>query len=199
MGVTPEPTTSTQPELPGMDVACASVGLSDIPSGFSKLTKKQRDFTLTYLRTGNATAAAREAGYSDPESDATKVQKAPEVAAILAQAGIVVAKDADQLIKRASVRSRSLHQLYEAELAKPESLRNTAQLLKLSAELNRADGLLGSLIGKITGVHHTGEIKHTHGGVVGAIAVPASAIGDLAAAHREVVAHRLGNLTGGGN
>lgn len=201
MGVTPEPApqTKTQPELPGMDAACASVGLADIPAGFAKLTKKQREFTLAYLRTGNSTAAAREAGYSDPESDGTKVKKAPEVAAILAQAGIAVAKDADQLIKRASIRSRALHQLFEAELAKPETLRSTAQLLKLSAELNRADGLLGSLIGKITGIHHTGEVKHTHGGAVAAITVPAAALNDLAAAHREVVATRLGQINGGAN
>lgn len=177
-----------QPELPGMAEACAEVGLSGTPAGFATLTKKQRAYVLGFLQTGSQVQAAKIAGYSDPLSDGAKVRKAPEVQAILAQAATEVAKNADQLIKRAWMRSVSLHTMYENELAKPETLRSTAQLLKLSAELNKVDGLLGSLLGKISGVNISGEVKHTgsvaHSHI--ALTVPESALPVLAQMRRDV-------------
>lgn len=171
-----------------MAEACAEVGLESMPAGFAKMTKRQRNYVLGYLRTGNQTEAARAAGYSSPESDGSKVQKTPVVQAVLAQAAIEVAKNADQLVKRAWTRSVSLHAIYEQELAKPATTRNQTTLLKVSAELNRVDGLLGSLLGKIQGLNITGSVKHSgsvdHQHI--AITVPESALPVLAQMRREV-------------
>ena len=174
-----------------MAEACAEVGLTGTPAGFAALTKKQRAYVLGLLQTGSQVQAAKMAGYSDPLSDGAKVRKAPEVQAVLAQAMTEVAKNADQLIKRVWMRSVSLHALYENELAKPETLRSATQLRALNAECNKADALLGSLLGKIAGVNISGEVKHT-GSVAHehiAITLPQSALPVLAQMRREVAEH----------
>lgn len=178
-----------QDDLPGMAEACRDVGLDSMPAGLANMTRRQREYVLSYLRTGNQTEAARRAGYSNPPSDGAKLQKTPVVAAFLAQACVSVAKNADALIKRHWQRSVSLHALYEQELAKPESIRNTTQLLKYSSELTKVDGLLGSLLGKIAGVNvsgvitHQGSVDHKHI----EITLPQSVLPVLAQLRREAV------------
>ena len=49
-----------------------------------KLTPKQQLALKTYAETGNKTAAAREAGYSDPNANATRVFEAPAMQAAVA-------------------------------------------------------------------------------------------------------------------
>ena len=180
-----------------MAEACAEVGLDKTPTGLSKLTKKQRDFTLAYLRTGNASEAARIAGYSDPGSDGSKIQKAPEVAAVLAQAALPVAKNADQIVRRVSERARIAHAMVEREMAKPDTMRSMKTLREWMDAANKADALLGTLLGKIQGVHVTGQVNHTHKGEIGMI--PADALPTFAAVRRAVVEERLGALNGGHN
>lgn len=182
-----------------MDAICADVGLDTVPAGLSKLTRKQRDFTLAYLRTGNASEAARSAGYSDPGSDGAKVQKTPEVAAVLAQAVLPVAKNADQIIRRASERSRIAHTMVEREMAKPETTRSLKTLREWMDIANKTDALLGTLLGKIQGVHVSGEVKHSHN-VSGSITtVPAEALPIFAQIRRSVLEERLQPTVGGHN
>lgn len=188
--------TAQQAELPGMAEACVAVGLAAMPAGFAKLTRRQRLFVVGFLDTGNATDSARNAGYSDPESDGSKVQKHPEVAAILAQAGVEVAKNADQLVKRAGLRSLALHAEFTAELTKPAGIRNQASLLKLAAAVDKTDGLLGSLLGKISGLHGTLDVNHHN---LGALTVPAAALGDLAQMRRDALKDQLAIAQGGTN
>ena len=173
--------------------------MPDLPAGMASLSKRQQHWVLEYLRTGNATEAARLAGYSSPESDGAKVRKTAGVVAILQQIGAKVARNADQLVLRASERSRALHAMVQAELAKPETTRSMAQLLKLVAAADRTDTLLGSLLGKITGVHVTNEVHH-HGAQV--VQVPAEALPGLAQLRRSVLEDRRAQqpvATGGQN
>jgi hypothetical protein len=184
-----------------MEAICADVGLDTVPAGISKLTRKQRDFTLAYLRTGNASEAARLAGYSDPGSDGVKVQKMPEVAAVLAQAALPVAKNAEQIIRRVSERSRIAHHMVEREMAKPETTRSNKTLREWMDVANKADALLGTLLGKIQGVHISGEVKHahthTHNGSL--TVIPAEALPAFAEIRRAVVQERIQTATIGGN
>lgn len=175
-------------ELPGLEVACAGIGLAELPQGLADLTKRQRDFVFAYLKTGSATEAARQAGYADPAPEGSKALRNPKVAAVLAQAALPIAKDADQLVRRAAQRSIALHHLFIEELNKPATLLSVAQLLKLEQAANKADALLGSLLGKITGVNVSGEVKHTHE-AVGAATIPESMLLPLARMRRELAAH----------
>lgn len=163
-----------------------AVGVENLPLGVAKLTLRQRTFCLELLRTGNATEAARRAGYSDPRSDGAKVQKTPVVAAFLARVAAPVAKSADQLIMRVSNRSRALHALLMRELEKPEPTRNGERIKWLTSRVDRCDMLLGSLLGKIVGVHVSGEVSHTHevSGEV-AVTIPATALPVLAQMRRD--------------
>lgn len=74
-----DPTTSGQLPL------FADLGVDTLPVGMAALSTKERSFVLGFLRTGLAATAAREAGYSDPEADASKIRKRPKIAAVLAQ------------------------------------------------------------------------------------------------------------------
>ena len=182
-----------------MAEAWADVGLDSVPNGIAKLTKKQRDFTLAYLRTGNASEAARVAGYSDPGSDGAKVQKMPEVAAVLVQAAMPVAKNADQIVRRVSERARIAHAMVEREMAKPETTRSLKTLREWMDAANKADALLGTLLGKIAGVHVSGEVKHTHNHNGSVTTVPAEALPFLAEVRRSVVQERMQGTVGGHN
>lgn len=193
------PTPDPQPELPGMAEACQAVGLEALPTGLAQLTKRQREFTLAYLETGNATEAARRAGYGDPASDGAKARANPAVQAVLVQAAVPVAKNADQLIRRVAERSRYAHAMYEIEAAKEPSLRSNKAVREWMAEANRCDSLLGSLLGKIQGVHVTGQVNHAHKhtGEVGVI--PAEALPAFAQIRRAVVEERIKATIGGDN
>lgn len=176
-----------EPLLPGLAEEFKAVGVDSLPLGVAKLSVRQRVWFLEYLRTGNATEAARRAGYSAPVSNGSKVLKTAVVAQCLAQAGMQVAKSADQLVLRASERSRALHALVKAEMEKPEGKRNLAKIDKLGGLAVRTDTLLGSLLGKIAGVHVSGEVNHSHKhtGEV-ALTVPETALPVLAQLRRDV-------------
>jgi hypothetical protein len=180
----PEPV--TQPDLPGLQEACAGAGLREVPVGIADLTRKQRDFVLAFLRTGSSTEAAREAGYADPAPEGSKAMRHPKIAGILAQAALPIAKDADQLVKRAAQRSLALHHLFVEELNKPPTLLSTAGLLKLEQACNKADTLLGSLLGKIVGVAVSGEINHKHD-LSGGTAIPESMLMPLSLMRRQML------------
>lgn len=89
--MTPAPTSPEQLPL------FAEIGVEALPAGMADLTGKETRFVLAYLRTGLASAAAREAGYSDPEADAAKIRKRPAIAAVLAQASRTAAGNAAAL------------------------------------------------------------------------------------------------------
>lgn len=182
-----------------MAEACADVGLDAVPQGISKLSKRQRDFALAFLATGNASEAARRAGYSDPASDGSRVQRVPEVAAVIAQAALPVAKNADQIIRRVSERARFAHAMFEREASKPETLRSLKTIREWMAAADKADALLGTLLGKIQGVHVSGEVKHTHHhkGELGVI--PAEALPTFAELRRSVLEDRVRAAAGGHN
>jgi phage terminase small subunit len=74
------------------------LGVDAAPVGVSELTRKQQTFVLAYLRTGIASAAAREAGYSDPEADACKLRKQPVIQAVIAQASRAAGANAEALV-----------------------------------------------------------------------------------------------------
>jgi hypothetical protein len=190
-----------QAELPGMEIACADVGLDSVPQGMARLTKKQSAFVLGFLRTGNASEAARLAGYSDPSADGSKIQKAPEVAAILSQAALPVARNADQIVRRVSERARIAHFFIEREMAKPETTRSVKTIREWMDSANKADALLGTLLGKIQGIHVSGSVKHEHQHQVGGQVqmIHESALPALAEIRRAVVADRLHSATGGAN
>lgn len=208
-----EPHTATEPteeqlKLPGAAEIFQAMGLPELPHGASQLTRRQLSFCVEFIRTGSATEAARRAGYSDPESDGSKVQKSPEVAAFLAKAALPISKDVDQLIVRAAHRSRAMHELWQHERDKPDTTRSIAQLLKLEMAAHRADALLATLLGKVQGVHLTGELNHTVGGTVkhshehNVVPVPADALPLLAQMRRDVVLAERGAgmpKTGGPN
>ena len=202
------PTTEEQLKLPGAAEIFQAMGLPELPHGASQLTRRQLTFCVEFIRTGSATEAARRAGYSDPESDGSRCQKMPEVAAFLAKASLPISKDVDQLIVRAAQRSRAMHDLWQHERDKPDTTRSVALLLKLETAAHRADSLLATLLGKIQGVHLTGELNHTVGGTVKhshehqMVPVPAEALPLLAEMRREVVLAERGQgmpSTGGAN
>lgn len=170
-----------------MAEACAEIGLDTVAAGFSNLSKKERTFALEYLRTANATEAARLAGYSSPSADGAKVKQHAGVRAVLVQCALPVAKNADQLVRRASERSRALHALFEAELGKPETTRNQSTLIKLAAAVDKTDGLLGSLLGKITGGDFSTTVNVTGGPT---LTVPEPALTALAQIRRETLVAR---------
>lgn len=183
------PSPEPQQELPGFALELAQVGADQVPDGFSGLKKRQQAFVLAYLRTGNQTESARIAGYSSPASDGCKAMRTVAIARVLSHCGREVAKSADQLVRRVSERSRTLHALYEAERDKPATLRSENTLIKLAAAVDKTDALLGQLIGKINGLHVSGTIRHDHTGGL-AVTVPDTALPALAQMRRDVITHR---------
>jgi hypothetical protein len=180
--------TTDEPILPGLAESFASVGVDALPLGVARLSRRERIFLLEYLRTGTATEAARRAGYSMPESNASKLLKNNGIAACLAQAGVEVAKNVDQLVMRASERSRVLHTMFRAEVEKSEEQRDEKRICQLAGIADRADMLLGSLLGKIGGMHVSGGVHHTHShrGEID-LTVPAAALPVLAQMRRDEV------------
>jgi len=180
-----------QAELPGIADAFRAVGLDNVPVGIAQLTRRQRVWLLQYLRTGNSTEAARLAGYSSPESDGSKVRKNAGIMACLAHAMIPVAKSVDQLVLRAANRSRALHDLLMQELEKGPDRQSTERVKWLTSRVDRTDMLLATLLGKVVGVHLSGELAHSHQhtGEV-AITLPATALPVLAQMRRDVVLTR---------
>lgn len=196
--------------LPGALENLQAMGVAELPHNANALTRRQLAFCIAFLRTGSTTDAAREAGYSDPLSDGSKAKKNPEVSRFLAAAMAPIAKSADQLIQRVWQRSQALHAMLQEQLDKPETLRSQSTILKLTAEANKTDALLGTLLGKITGINVTGEVSHKMSGTLhhqhnldGVVPVPAEALAQLAQMRRDVVVARRGEgmpaITGGQN
>ena len=178
----------TQPDLPGLAEAFKAIGLESLPLGVTRLTRRQTRWCLEFLRTGNASEAARRAGYSSPTSDGSKVHRNAAVSSFLAQAAGPVAKEATQLIIRVAERSKALHAMLRAEWEKPDERQSTKRITQLAAAVNRTDALLGALnsVGRLSGVHVTGDLAHTHShqGEV-ALTVPETALPVLAQMKRE--------------
>lgn len=82
---------------PGQLSLFAEIGVDALPSGMAGLSQKEQRFVLAYLRTGLASAAAREAGYADPEADACKIRKRPQIVAVVTQAREAAAGNARAL------------------------------------------------------------------------------------------------------
>jgi hypothetical protein len=152
----------TQLALPGL---AEVTGLAELPLGFSELNRKQQTFVQRYLAHGNTMRAAREAGYADPESEGHRLSRRPAIAAVLAQAGARVAKDADALLRRAMERSVWLHNELREQRAKRMDSANgvgdTRRERELFEQCARADTLVAALLGKLN-VNVNGSIEHNH-------------------------------------
>jgi hypothetical protein len=185
-----------QLKLPGAAEHFAALGVEQLPAGAAQLNRRQLSFVLEYLRCGNARDAARAAGYADPDSDGCRVQKNPAVARMLAAVAAPVAKNATRLIISTWERHEMLCGMIRDERNRPETLRSEAKLLRLNAAADRTAALLGTLLGKIQGVHVTGEVNHQVGGSVqhvhgaAVIPLPADALPALALMRRESVLER---------
>lgn len=125
----------------------AEIGVDALPEGASRLSTRELAFCLEYLRTGRVTHSAKVAGYSDPESDGSKIQKRPGVARFLASAGRSAAQNATALVTRAWQRSQALHADWQEERNKPEGRRSLKRETELAAQAGAADKLLGTLLG----------------------------------------------------
>ena len=159
----------------------AELGVESLPVGMSGLTTKETRFVLAFLRTGLAATAAREAGYSDPEADASKIRKRPAIAAILTQAATQAAGNASALARRAWERSQALHD--ELQRIRPEVQRIRAMPLPnddearslhmaglrfvedrerwLFDQATKQDSLLVAMHQKLE-VKVSGSVEHTH-------------------------------------
>lgn len=126
----------------------ADIGIDELPVGMAALTGKEQRFIVEFVRNGGLAApAARAAGYSDPEADATKIRRKPKIAAILAQIARAASVNAVTLVTRVSQRSQAAHYDWDRERNKPEGLRDTtAEIERLNAA-NNTDKILGSLLG----------------------------------------------------
>jgi hypothetical protein len=150
--------------LPGARELMSATGLMDLPVGFSDLSPQQRRFCINFLACGNATKAAREAGYVEPDSQSVRLMKKPAVAKFLGQAARRLAADSDALLKRAMDRSVWLH----AELAEARNRRMESEGAgdfrrerALHEMVGKADTLVAALLGKLS-VNVSGSIEHNH-------------------------------------
>lgn len=92
----------------------ADSGVDELPAGMAELSLKQAAFVAGYLANGgNAAAAAREAGYADPEADATKILRSKKVVTVVVQARRSAAVNVVHMLATA----RAELQAYEKELA----------------------------------------------------------------------------------
>jgi len=175
------PTPAAQLELPLVAEAFRGVGVESLPVGVSELTAKQRGFVLAYLKTGNATEAARLAGVN--ETNSSKMLKKPGVLRLLNAVAKQVAENGDQLVRRQWELSVNLHHELMELRAKPlaertrEDERREWQLIK---SLNQTNTLLAALLNRL-GVKLSGELTTTQNinvTQVGAI-VPPDVIGSF--------------------
>ncbi|EIQ00734.1 phage terminase, small subunit [Opitutaceae bacterium TAV1] len=229
MGVTPEP--DNQLKLSAIEQAFAASGIDGIPQGASDLTKREMTFVIRVLEHGQMRQAAIEAGYSEDSAGqiASETLRKPKVFAFYRRCLDKVVTNAERMTARVYERSVVLHaqaleaaqklananewllaserhesgknakNVREFELARERAQRDQKHFVTLA---NQTDSLLGSLLGKIAGVHVSGEVKHTHAGTVGVapVTVPEAALPALAQVRRDVLAARLGaGLEGGKN
>jgi len=155
------PTPTAQMELPLVAEAFRGVGVETLPVGVSELTPKQRGFVLAYLKTGNASAAARLAGVN--ETNSSKMLKKPGVLRLLNAVAKQVAENGDALVRRQWELSVNLHHELMELRAKPlpertrYDERREWQLIK---SLNQTNTLLAALLNRL-GVKLSGELTTT--------------------------------------
>ena len=213
--------------LSPIEQAFVARGVETIPEGASNLTQREMKFVLNMLEHGQMAKAAIEAGYSEASaaSIASETLRKPKVFAFYRRCVEGLASKGEELTRRVFERSVVLHakaleasqaladaNLWllqtethetgknakvkrEFELARDRAQRDEKHYITLA---NQTDSLLGTLIGKITGVHVTGQINHMHGGAV-SITVPESVLPVLAGIRRDVVAARMAQPASGGN
>lgn len=191
-----------------------ATGADDLPAGIGELGAKELKFVLGVLEHGQMARAATEAGYSADSagSIASEVLRKPKVFAFYRRCLEKVASKAEVLTARVYERSVALHakalqatqdvedadqwlllsfkeergpkgkDVKEYELRRERALRDQKHYVTLA---NQTDALLGQLLGKIAGVHVSGEIKVKGEGAV--VTVPAAALPAMAQLRREVV------------
>lgn len=201
---------------------------TELPEGVSELTPRELRFVLGVLEHGQMAKAAMDAGYSAESAGAiaSETLRRPKVFAFYRRCLDRVAKQSDQMIARVYERSVVLHaqaleaaqklkdanewllnvcrdesgknykSVKEYELARERAQRDQKHFITLA---NQTDALLGTLLGKIAGVHVSGEVNHTytHKGEVGVI--PAEALPAFAAIRRSIVEERMQATVGGSN
>lgn len=194
---TPQPQdTPEKPEqqlaLPGAEELFATVGVEDLPLGAADLTKKELMFALAFVRTGNASASAKEAGYSDPSGNAAKLLKRTDILRFLSPALKEAGKNADAVVQRVAARSRTLHEEL-MQLREKGDLKDSKRERQLIRLVNQTDQLLGALLGKLSLINIDANINLN--GKKDAVPVPASALPAFAQMRREVIeAQRSGTI-----
>lgn len=187
----------------------AALGVAELPVGMADLTAKETRFVLAYLRTGLASTAAREAGYSDPEADAAKIRRRPAVARILNASATSAASNAAGLARRVWERSQAFHDELQQIRPKIAALRaeglptpsgeedkcRTEYIMRLAFleqrerflvdSATKQDQLLATLHSKIE-LNISGTIDHAHTHVV----LTGQKMAELVAARREALAYR---------
>lgn len=184
----------------------AEIGVESLPVGMADLTTKETRFVLAYLRTGLASTAAREAGYSDPEADAAKIRRRPAVARVLNEAATTASANANGLARRVWERSQALHDELTAlrpqiaamrakglptpcgdeDKCRSEYITRLAFLEQRERYLldaaTKQDGLLVQLHAKLE-VKVSGSVDHNH------VVIGPDQLAELAQARREALAY----------
>lgn len=76
------------------------------------LTVKQRQFVMAFLRLNNATKAAAEAGYSNPDKQGSRLARTPAIAAAIADYYRQQHMDAIEVVRRVSEQARNAPSRY---------------------------------------------------------------------------------------
>ncbi|PAW75159.1 MAG: hypothetical protein B9S38_02415 [Verrucomicrobiia bacterium Tous-C4TDCM] len=200
-----------------------SVGVGALPDGAGNLSQRELKFVLAVLEHGQMARAATEAGYSKDSAGAiaSEVLRKPKVFAFYRRCLGQVASKAELIIARLYERSVILHarfmeamqeagdaQEWLLAVCKSENGKNAKDVKEYELRRERAqrdqkhygtlanqtDGQLLAALGKIPGMHLTGDINHSHngaampGGVT--ITVPVDALHAMAQVRREVITER---------
>lgn len=195
------PPAPQQLSLPGAEELFAAAGLDTLPIGAADLNPKQLRFAIAYLNCGNATQAAKEAGYS--EDNAEKLRKNTAVTRFLNGAIKTVAQNGDQLLRRKFELSVSYHAELKELRAIPLKKKTEKQLRRensVSLMAVRNDTLIAAMLNRL-GIKLTGEVNVSHSatGQADFMVIPPDALQGMAAARQEVAAHnRLAKASAGG-
>lgn len=164
-----------------------TIGVAEMPQGFSEITAREQRFVLELLRHGQMARAARDAGYSENSAGAiaSETLRKPKVFAFYSKCLAQVASNADKLTQRVAQRSILYH---DKAVAASQDIANLDALILTSrksgskgfesqyetqrehavraekhySELStKTDALLASLLGKLNlNVH--GVVTHNH-------------------------------------
>lgn len=86
--------------------------MSQERSVIDNLTIKQRRFVLAFLRLGNATAAAREAGYSNPDKQGSRLANTPAILDAVQDYYRQQHMEAVEVVARVSQQARAIYSQY---------------------------------------------------------------------------------------